>query len=60
MNVHDIFHNGRRVGFAADAEVGVFIGDRVRLSATYVWLSKVDDFDFSGLQLTATFNVLKF
>jgi len=50
----------KRGAATADAEVGVFFGDRIRLSAKYVWFSKVDDFDFSGLQLTATFNLVRF
>jgi hypothetical protein len=50
----------KRFGFSADAEVGVFLGERVRLSAKYVLLSEVDDFNLSGLQFTATFNLFKF
>ena len=50
----------KRGGFGADVEVGFFVGDKFRLSAKYVWFSKVDDFDFGGLQLTATYNILKF
>lgn len=52
--------SSKRIGFGADAEVGLFLGDRIRIAAKYVMFSKVDDFDFSGLQLTATYNVLKF
>ena len=44
----------------ANAEVGLFIGDRVRLAARYDWFAKADDFDFSGLQLTATLNLIRF
>jgi opacity protein-like surface antigen len=50
----------KRFGFTADAEAGVFLSDRVRVSAKYVWFSKVDDFDFSGFQLTATVNLFRF
>ncbi len=50
----------KRGGFSADAEVGFFVGDKFRLAAKYVWFSKVDDFDFGGLQITATYNILKF
>ncbi|MCC7230956.1 MAG: outer membrane beta-barrel protein [Fimbriimonadaceae bacterium] len=53
-------YSSKRFGFSADAEVGVIVGNKLRLSAKYVWLSKVDDFDFSGLQLTVTYNILKF
>jgi opacity protein-like surface antigen len=52
--------SAKRFGFGADAEVGVFLSDRVRVSAKYLWFSKVDDFDFSGLTLTATVNIFKF
>jgi hypothetical protein len=50
----------KKFGFGADAELGVFFGERVRVSAKYVWFSKVDNFDFSGLQLTATLNLFRF
>jgi hypothetical protein len=50
----------KRFGFGADAEVGIFVGERLRIAAKYVWFSKVDDFDFSGLSLTATVNLFRF
>jgi hypothetical protein len=50
----------KRFGLSANAEAGFFVGERLRVSAKYNWFSKVDDFDFSGLQLTATFNLVRF
>ena len=50
----------KRFGASADAEVGVIIGERFRVSAKYQWLSKADDFDFSGFQIVATYQIVKF
>ncbi len=50
----------KRLGFGGSAEAGFFINDKFRLSAKYVLFSKTDEFDFSGLQMTATYNVFKF
>lgn len=50
----------KRLGFGGDVEVGFFINDKFRLSAKYLLFSKTDDFDFSGLQITATYNIFKF
>lgn len=50
----------KRLGFGGDVEVGFFLNDKFRLSAKYLLFSKADDFDFSGLQITATYNVFKF
>jgi len=44
----------------ANAEVGMLISDRVRISARYDWFAKADDFDFSGLKLTASVNLIRF
>ena len=50
----------KRFGASADAEVGIIIGERLRIAGKYQWFSKVDDFDFSGFQLTATYQLIKF
>lgn len=50
----------KRFGASADAEVGLIFGERFRLSAKYQWFSKVDDFDFTGIQITATYQLIKF
>lgn len=50
----------KRFGFGGEAEAGFFLGERLRISAKYLWFSKVDDFDFSGLQITATLNLIRF
>jgi hypothetical protein len=50
----------KKIGFGGSAEVGLFFGERVRISAKYVAFSEVDEFNFSGLQLTATFNLIRF
>lgn len=44
----------------ANAEAGLFISDRIRIAARYDWFAETDGFDFSGLQLTATFNLIRF
>lgn len=50
----------KKIGFGGTAELGAFLGERVRISAKYVMFSEVDKFNFSGLQLTATLNLFRF
>jgi len=50
----------KRLGASADAEIGLIIGERLRISGKYQWLSKADDFDFGGFQLVATYQLIKF
>lgn len=45
----------RRFGFTAVGEGGVMLSDRVRLSASYNYFSKQDDFNFSGFDLKISF-----
>jgi hypothetical protein len=45
----------RRFGFTAVGEVGMLVSDRVRLSASYNYFSKQDDFNFSGFDLKISF-----
>lgn len=49
----------RKFGFTAVGEVGVLLGDRIRLSASYNYFSKQDDFNFSGWDLKISFLVWK-
>ncbi len=44
-----------RVSFTANAEVGILLSERIRLSAAYNYFSKADDFDFSGYELKLSF-----
>ncbi|HVT11692.1 MAG TPA: outer membrane beta-barrel protein [Fimbriimonadaceae bacterium] len=44
-----------KVGFTAVGEVGVLLSERVRLSASYNYFSKQDDFDFSGFDIKVSF-----
>jgi hypothetical protein len=53
-------HRARKFGTTALGEVGVILHDRLRVSASYNWFSKTDGFDFSGLNLSATYTVARF
>jgi hypothetical protein len=50
---------GRKFGLTAVGEVGVLLGKRIRLSASYNYFSKQDDFNFSGWDLKVSFLVWK-
>jgi hypothetical protein len=50
----------KRFAPVGNAEVGVIIGERFRIAAAYYWLQKVNNLDFSGLQLTLSYSVLRF
>jgi hypothetical protein len=45
----------RKIGFTGVAEGGILLSDRIRLSASYNFFSKQDDFDFSGWELKVSF-----
>jgi hypothetical protein len=45
----------RKFGFTAVGEVGILLSDRIRLSASYNYFSKQDDFNFSGWDLKVSF-----
>lgn len=62
---YSISHEGRRrsdrnFGAAADAEVGVLVGGRLRLSARYYFLSERDGFNFNGLELAVKYTLFRF
>lgn len=44
-----------RVAFCANAEAGILLSERIRLSAAYNYFSKSDDFNFSGYELKLSF-----
>lgn len=44
-----------KVGFTAIGEVGLLLSERVRVSASYNYFSKQDDFNFSGFDLKVSF-----
>lgn len=46
-------HSGFRAGFGASALLGVNFGDSGFLEARYLFISRIKDFDLSGLDLTA-------
>jgi len=52
--------SARQLGIGGALEAGVFYSDRLKISARYNMMSKVKDFDFSGLNLTFTWTVTKF
>ncbi len=48
-----------RVGAAASAELGLILGQRIRLFGSYSWFAKQSGFDFSGFQIGATISIFK-
>jgi hypothetical protein len=44
-----------KIGFTGVAEAGILISERIRLSASYNYFSKQDNFDFSGFDLKVSF-----
>ncbi len=48
-----------KVGFTAVGEVGILLNDRIRLSASYNYFSKQDDFNFSGVDVKLSFLFFK-
>lgn len=44
-----------KIGFTAVGEVGILLSEKVRLSASYNYFSKQDDFNFSGFDLKVSF-----
>jgi hypothetical protein len=44
-----------KIGLTAVGEVGVLLSERVRVSASYNYFSKQDDFNFSGWDLKVSF-----
>jgi hypothetical protein len=52
--------SGRKILPTANAELGVILSDRLRLAGSYSWFSKTDGFDFSGFQLTLSYNLVRF
>jgi hypothetical protein len=51
--------SARKVGFTGVGEVGVLLSDRIRLSASYNYFAKSDDFDFSGWDIKLSFLLWK-
>ncbi len=51
---------GKRIGYNANAEFGILIGDRLSLAARYDVSSDYDGFSFDGLSLTLKYGLLKF
>ena len=50
----------RKILPTAGAEVGVVIGDRLRLAGTYNWFAETDGLDFTGFQLTLGYSLIRF
>jgi opacity protein-like surface antigen len=51
--------SARKFGFTAVGEVGVLVSERIRISASYNYFSKQDDFNFSGWDLKISFLLWK-
>jgi hypothetical protein len=49
----------RKFGFSAVGEVGILLSERVRISASYNYFSKQDDFNFSGWDIKVSFLLWK-
>ena len=47
--------SAHKVGFTAIGEVGVLLSERIRISASYNYFSKQDDFNFSGFDVKVSF-----
>ncbi len=52
--------SSKRVGFNANAELGVAVGDRLTISARYDINSRFDDLRFDGLTLQAQYSLFRF
>lgn len=52
--------SGKRLGYDANAEVGIMFGDRLTLSARYDVFSKHDGLKFDGLTLNLKYGLAKF
>jgi hypothetical protein len=51
--------SARKFGFTAVGEAGVLISERIRISASYNYFAKQDDFNFSGWDLKVSFLLWK-
>jgi len=50
---------GSKFGTAATAELGLILGQRIRVFGAYNYFSKQKGFDFSGFQIGATVSIFK-
>jgi hypothetical protein len=60
VNVSGGRTSGKRVGLNANAELGVLIGDRLKVSARYDYFPEHDGLNFSGVTLSARYGLLRF
>lgn len=51
---------GRKFGWNANAEVGLFLTDKIRISARYDKFSELDGLDFGGLRTAITWQFARF
>ena len=51
---------GKRIGYNANAELGILFGDRLNLSVRYDVNSKYDGFGFDGLSVSLRYGLAKF
>jgi hypothetical protein len=52
--------SGKRVGLNANAELGVLVGDRLKLSARYDFFPTHNGLDFSGVTLSVRYGLFRF
>ncbi|MCA0359790.1 MAG: hypothetical protein LCH41_01920 [Armatimonadetes bacterium] len=52
--------SGKRVGYNANAELGILFGDRLNLSVRYDVNSKHDGYSFDGLSVSLRYGLAKF
>jgi len=60
VNVPGGRSSGKRMGLNANAELGVLIGDRLKVSARYDYFPEHDGLNFSGITLSARYGLLRF
>lgn len=52
--------SGKKIGFNANAEFGVILGDRLTLAARYDLFSAQDGLSFNGLSLSLKYGLIRF
>jgi hypothetical protein len=60
FNVNGARVDGRRVGPTTNFEIGILFSKRLGLSLRYDWIASFDGVGFSGLTLSATYQVFRF
>lgn len=51
--------SGNRIGYTGNLEAGVILSQNLRVAARYNWFSKVDGFDFTGIELKLAYQFFR-